>query len=144
MNSTSLDVETLRRLAIEQPEQGVTRILALTVSFMFLIAVLNLVRRGRLREEYTPIWVLVALGIMALSVWFDAVRVIAALIGAWTASSTLYFFGVLFLLVLSLNYAVRLSGLSTQMKLLAQEVSMLRAELSARSRVPDAGGADPA
>jgi len=134
MNPNALDAETLRRLAIEQPEAGTTRVLALVVSAAFLLAVLNLVRRGRLREEYTPIWVVVALGIMALSIWFDGVRLIAAMIGAWTASSTLYFFGVLFLLVLCLNYAVRLSTLSTQVKLLAQEVALLR-ERETASRV---------
>jgi NO-binding membrane sensor protein with MHYT domain len=131
MTADQLDIERLRQLALEQPESGVTRGLALVISLCFLFAVLDLVRRGRLREEYTPIWVAVALGIMGLSVWFDVVRVIARLIGAWTPSSTLYFFGVLFLLVLCLNYAVRLSGLSTQVKLLAQEVSILRAELAA-------------
>src|SRR3990172_8630274 len=118
------DVEALRRLLLEQPESGVTRGLALLVSAGFLIAVLNLVRRGRLREEYTPIWTVVAVGIIALRLWVDVVRVITRAVGAWTPSSTLFFLGELFLLVLCLNYAVRLSSLGLQIKLLAQEVSM--------------------
>jgi uncharacterized membrane protein YfbV (UPF0208 family) len=130
MDTGKLDPETLRRLALSQPEAGVTRAIALVVSGIFLVAVLNLVRRGRLREEYTPIWVVVALAIMALSIWFQGLRRITELVGAWTPSSTLYFFGDLFLLVLCLNYAVRLSSLGSQMKLLAQEVSLLREELS--------------
>jgi hypothetical protein len=133
MTTNAVDLETLRRLAIDQPEATVPRFLALLISTIFLLAVLNLVRRGRLREEYTPIWIVVALGIMGLSVWFDGVRIIAGAIGAWTVSSTLYFFGVIFLLVLSLNYAVRLSGMTTQVKVLAQEISLLRAEVSALS-----------
>jgi len=132
MTPEHLDMERLRQLALEQPESGVTRAIAIVVSLCFLLAVLDLVRRGRLREEYTPIWVAVALGIMALSVWFDAVRMIARVIGAWTPSSTLYFCGMLFLLVLCLNYAVRLSAIATQVKLLAQEISLLRAELADR------------
>jgi hypothetical protein len=137
MDTGRLDPETLRRLALSQPEAGVTRAIALVVSGIFLVAVLNLVRRGRLREEYTPIWVVVALAIMALSIWFQGLRRITELVGAWTPSSTLYFFGDLFLLVLCLNYAVRLSSLSSQVKLLAQEVSLLREELfPARVRAP--------
>jgi len=124
------DIEALRRLLMEQPEAGVTRGLALLLSVVFLVAVLNLVRRGRLREEYTPIWTAVALGIMTLSVWFDIVRAITRAVGAWTPSSTLFFFGELFLLVLCLNYAVRLSSLTLHVKLLAQEVAMLRAQLA--------------
>ena len=128
MDPRSIDPEVLRRLAIEEPESGVTRVLALLVSVAFLVAVLNLVRRGRLKEEYTPIWTVVAMALIFLSVWFDGVRLITRAVGAWTPSSTLFFFGEIFLLVLCLNYAVRLSTLSVQVKLLAQEVSMLRAQ----------------
>ena len=53
MNQPPLDVEALRRLALEQPEAAVTRAIAICVSLGFLLAVLNLVRRGRLKEEYT-------------------------------------------------------------------------------------------
>ena len=59
MNPSALDVDTLRRLAIEQPEALSTRLVALIVALGFLVAVLNLVRRGRLQEEYTPIWTVV-------------------------------------------------------------------------------------
>ena len=138
MNPNALDVDNLRRLAIEQPEATSTRVLALIVALAFLAAVLNLVRRGRLREEYTPIWTVVALAIVVLSVWFDGVRMVTRAVGAWTPSSTLFFFGEVFLLVVCLNYAVRLSGLTTRVKLLAQEVSILRAELEGRDGRGDA------
>lgn len=138
MNPSGLDMDALRRLAIEQPEAGTTRVVSLLVALGFLGAVLNLVRRGRLKEEYTPLWTIVASVIVVLSIWFDAVRAITRLVGAWTPSSTLFFFGEVFLLVVCLNYAVRLSGLSARVKLLAQEVSILRAELERRSGAPAA------
>jgi len=134
--TSTLDIETLRRLLNEQPEAINTRIVALLVSTVFLLAVLNLVRRGRLREEYTPIWTVVALGIMVLSVWSSGLRLMTRAIGAWAPSSTLFFFGELFLLVLCLNYAVRLSSLTLHVKLLAQEIAMLRAELGKRPEPP--------
>jgi hypothetical protein len=134
--TSTLDLETLQRLLTEQPMARSTRIVALIVGAVFLFAVLHLVWRGRLREEYTPIWTVVALGIMTLSVWSAGLRAITRAVGAWAPSSTLFFFGELFLLVLCLNYAVRLSSLTLQTKLLAQEVAMLRSELSARREPP--------
>ena len=134
MNPSTIDFEVLRRLAIEQPESPATRVLAIGLCSAFLIAVLVLVRRGRLREEYTPIWTVVAVGTMVLSLWFDALRLLTRAVGAWTPSSTLFFFGELFLLVLCLNYAVRLSALTLHVKLLAQEVALLRAELEKLAR----------
>lgn len=140
MSPEPIDVAALRRLLMDQPEPWTTRAIALAVSVAFLLAVLNLVRRGRLREEYTPIWTLVALGIMVLSVWSDALRAITRAVGAWAPSSTLFFFGELFLLVLCLNYAVRLSTLTLHLKLLAQEIAMLRAELADRDRAGGVAG----
>ena len=133
MNS-SRELETLQRLLLENPASGSTRVVALLVSIVFLAAVLTLVRRGKLREEYTPIWIVVALAIMVLSVWFDGLRYITRMVGAWAPSSTLFFFGVVFLLILCLNYAVRLSSLTLHVKLLAQELAILRSELERRSR----------
>ena len=60
--------------------------------------------------------------------WFDLVRLITWAVGAWTPSSTLFFLGLLFLLVVSLNYAVRLSGLRREMSTLAQELALLRVD----------------
>lgn len=130
MDPAKIDLDTLRQLAILQPESASTRILAMLLCGAFLIAVLMLVYRGKLREEYTPIWTIVAAGMMVAITWFDSVRLLTRMVGAWTPSSTLFFFGLLFLLVVSLNYAVRLSGMSLQVKLLAQEVALLREQLA--------------
>jgi hypothetical protein len=132
MTPAPIDPQTLKRLLFEQPDAPATRIVALLVSTIFLVAVLDLVRRGRLREEYTPIWTVVGVGIVFLSVWFGAIRFITRAVGAWTPSSTLFFFGEVFLLVLCLNYAVRLSALTLQVKLLAQELALLRASATAK------------
>lgn len=141
MDPAAIDIETLRQLSIVHPGHTSTRVLSLVLCGAFLAAVLTLVYRGKLREEYTPIWTVVALGMMVAMAWFDSVRILTRLVGAWTPSSTLFFFGLLFLLIVSLNYAVRLSGLSLQVKLLAQEVALLRrklAETSDATHEPDA------
>lgn len=127
MDPKMVDAEVLRQVLSQQAEPASTRVIALVVSVGFLLAILHLVRQGRLREEYTPIWTVVGFGIVLLSVWFDGLRLITRAVGAWTASSTLFFFGELFLMILCLNYAVRLSALTLQVKCLAQEVAMLRA-----------------
>jgi hypothetical protein len=76
------------------------------------VAVLDLVRRGRLKEEYTPIWVVVAAVSWCRRSGSTACGSSPRAVGAWTPSSTLFFFGLVFLLILCLNYAVRLSGIS--------------------------------
>ena len=130
MNSSPLTADTMRDLALSQPETWTTRIISIAVCLALLGTVLFLVHRGRLREEYSPIWILVSTGMLVVTASLEILRQLTEAIGAWTPSSTLFFFGLLFLLILSLNYAVRLSGMSLQIKLLAQEVALLRQQVA--------------
>ncbi|MDG1401165.1 MAG: DUF2304 domain-containing protein [Candidatus Binatia bacterium] len=131
MNPSPLTADTMRNLALSQPDAWMTRVIAITVCLTLLGTVLFLVQRGRLREEYSPIWILVSTGMLIVTGSLEVLRQLTEAIGAWTPSSTLFFFGLLFLLILSLNYAVRLSGMSLQIKLLAQEVALLRQQKNA-------------
>jgi hypothetical protein len=124
-------LEELRRLFMEAPESTSTRVIAIVLSLLLVATVLWLVRRRTLREEYTPIWMGVAFGIAALALVPPLLVWLTRAVGAWTPSSTLFFFGELFLLAICLNYAVRLSGLTLQIKNLAQELAVLRGELEA-------------
>ncbi len=124
----------LRELLLSAPEARATRVLFVALSFLLVAVVLWLVKRRTLREEYTPIWLAVAFGITALSLSPALLDLLTRSIGAWTPSSALFFLGELFLVAICLNYAVRLSKLTLQLKNLAQELAVTRAELERRTR----------
>ena len=94
-----------------------------------MTAVLWLVYRRRLREEYTPVWMGVALALVLVSLRLDWLYALTRAVGAWTPSSLVFFLGEVFLVVVCLNYAVRLSRTGVEIKNLAQEVALLRARL---------------
>jgi len=119
----------LRELFLDNPDLEHTRWLALSISLVLVAAVLWLVRRRRLREEYTPIWLLVSGALVFVSLRLDVLRELTRAIGAWTPSSTVFFLGELFLVAICLNYAVRLSRAGLLIKNLAQEVAILRAQM---------------
>ena len=124
----------LRELLLSAPESTSTRVLFIALSLLLVGTVLYLVKRRTLREEYTPIWLGVAFAITVLSLSRPLLYFVTRTIGAWTPSSALFFFGELFLVAICLNYAVRLSKLTLQVKNLAQELAVMRAELEARSQ----------
>ncbi len=123
----------LRELLIAAPESTATRFLFIALSLLLVATVLYLVKRRTLREEYTPIWLAVAFGITSLSLSRPLLDFLTRSIGAWTPSSALFFFGELFLVAICLNYAVRLSKLTLQVKNLAQELALVRAALERKS-----------
>jgi hypothetical protein len=124
----------LRELFLASPDLEAARGMALAVSALLFAVVLWLVRRRKLREEYTPIWVAVSAGLVFVSLRLDLLRELTRALGAWTPSSTLFFLGELFLIAICLNYAVRLSRAGVQIKNLAQEVAILRARIDELGR----------
>lgn len=122
-------IDELRELFLRAPEAISTRVLAAAVGVGVIVLVLWLVRTRRLREEFTPLWIVAALGLAAVSFSFELLRFLTVLLGAWTPSSTVFFLALSFLGLVSLAYAVRLSRMVVDVKNLAQEVALLRARL---------------
>jgi hypothetical protein len=123
------EIDHLRELLLNAPESDATRLLAIVGSLALISVVLWLVRRRALREEYTPIWIAISGGLALVSLVPGLLMAITRLIGAWSASSTLFFLGEVCLVLLCLSFAVRLSRASVQLKTLGQEVALLRASL---------------
>jgi hypothetical protein len=119
----------LRELFLRAPESATVQWLALAIALALVAIVLWLVRRRTLRAEYTPIWMGAAFALLAASLNLDVLRLLTRLLGAWTLSSTIFFLGQFFLLAICLNYAVRLSENGTRIRLLAQELALLRRQL---------------
>src|SRR4029079_19742489 len=100
----------------------------LTIAVILLMVILELVRRRRLRVEYSWLWLASGSTIVLLIMRYDLLVWLTDLVGAVIPTSTLFFFCILYLALLSLNYSVRLSALTRQVKELAQVVALLRAD----------------
>jgi hypothetical protein len=105
------------------------KVIALIIGIGMLILIIELVRRRKLREEYSWLWLMTAAGILLLSLWFDLLKWISHLIGAVVPASALFFFTFLFLILISLHFSVVISKLTSQNKDLAQRYAILQSEL---------------
>jgi hypothetical protein len=105
------------------------QIIALVVTFLILLLVLDLVRRRRLSERYAIIWMSAAFALLILSIWTGGLDAIADLMGIQEPANAIFIiaFAVGFLLLL--NFSVVSSRLSEESKVLAQEVARLEQEL---------------
>ena len=93
---------------------------------ILLVVVVELVRRRRLREEFSWLWIGACVALIALVAatplrsWFAAL---------WPADGSIELVMLvvcLFLVALSLDFSIQVSSQSTRIKNLAQEVSLLR------------------
>lgn len=104
------------------------KIFAITVGILLFVFIVELVRRRALKEEYSWLWLATGAGIMLLAVWYDLLLLITDFIGAVLPTTTLFLFGMLFLVLINLHYAVKISALADQVRRLAQELAIERAQ----------------
>jgi hypothetical protein len=102
------------------------KIFAIIASLLIMLLVVELVRRRKLREEYSWLWLLTGGIIILLVVWHDLLLFITHLIGAIAPTTTLFIFGLLFLMLISLHYSMQISKLSHQVKEMAQQLALLK------------------
>ena len=104
------------------------KIVALLVGVSLLGVILELVRRRRLKEEYAWLWVIAGVCMLVVGLHYPLLEWITQVIGAGWTSSTLFFFGLLFVIALTLHFSVRISALETRVKNLTQHIALLEAE----------------
>ncbi|MCJ7470339.1 DUF2304 domain-containing protein [Candidatus Bathyarchaeota archaeon] len=109
------------------------KIFAIVASILIMMIVVELVRRRRLREEYSWLWLLTGAVIILLVVWYDLLLFITHLIGAIAPTTTLFIFGLLFLMLISLHYSLQISKLSHQVKEMAQQLTLLKDQVENRA-----------
>ena len=102
---------------------------AVIISLFLLIFIIELVRRKKLREEYSWLWLLTGTVILVMALWYDLLQWITYLIGAGLPTSTLFFLGLVFLILIAIQFSVKVSALHNQLKNLAQENGLLKSRI---------------
>jgi hypothetical protein len=120
------------------------RAFAIVISIATFLVVMELIRRRRLREEYALLWVLTTVGMMLLATWYGLIEWITQLIGAVAVTTTLFFFALIFLLLISVHFTTVLSRLTVQVRRLTQELAMLQADRGRPDQAKAPDGAPPA
>ena len=105
------------------------QIVALAVSVVLLLSVLELVRRRKLTEEYSFLWIISALVLMALSVRRELLHVTARWLGVFYPPIVLVMLLIVMFSAASLLHSVVVSRHRRQIERLTEETAILSAEL---------------
>ncbi len=105
------------------------KLLSVAGSGALLIVVVELIRRGRLKERYSLLWLLAGGILLFLSSSRSVLEFISRKVGIFYPPSFLFLLAFLFLLLITLHFSVVISGLSEKNKKLAQELALLRQEM---------------
>ena len=106
-----------------------TQLIAALGAVGLALYVLDLVRRRRLSEEYSLLWVIATTIIAVLGFCTPLLMWVTDVLGILGAASTVFAVGLAFALTMLLYLSVKMSRLGQQNLVLTQELALVRHEL---------------
>jgi hypothetical protein len=101
-------------------------LLATLVSGSIVFSVVELIRRNRLKEKYSLLWLVSSLVILFFSVSRKSLESISLFVGIQYPPSFIFLLASLFLIVINIHFSTVISELSERNKILTQEVAILK------------------
>jgi hypothetical protein len=112
--------------------------LVLVLAAGFLVLVIALVRARKLKEEYSVIWVVAAILVLAVTLSWRLVEIVAPYLGVVYTPSAIFYLAIVFLMAVNLALSVQVSRLERDRIKTAQAVALLEAEVhELRGRLPE-------
>lgn len=105
------------------------QIFAIIICIVVFATTIDMVRRRQLREEYSVLWLATSVLMFVLVIKYDWLEALTHLIGAGLPTTTLFMGSIIFLMLLSVQFSIKISKLTNQVKSLVQDNALLRTEL---------------
>jgi hypothetical protein len=114
----------------------VVQLISIVVSGALLVTIIELVRRGRLTEEYSFIWIVCAVALLALSLWRNLLDLAASTLGVHYPPAVLLLVLTFFVVIVSLFFSVIVSRHRKDIEKLVEEIALLDADVRALRESP--------
>jgi len=101
-------------------------VLAVLASASLLLYILEMVRRRRLREEYSILWLAGAVIMLVFSLKRDWLEWVSDAAGIYYPPSFLFLISMFFVLLILIHFSITISKLYQMNKRMAQELALLK------------------
>jgi hypothetical protein len=118
------------------------QIFALIICVIVFATAIDMVRRRTLREEYSVLWLATSIVMFTLVIRYDWLEALTRFIGAGLPTTTLFIGSIIFLILISVQFSIKISRLTNQMKNLVQDNALLRTELDRLGKDTKKSGTD--
>ncbi|MBN2104183.1 DUF2304 domain-containing protein [bacterium] len=105
------------------------QIVSISLVVLLLGVIFQLIRKNRLLEQYSLLWILSAAILLLISLWKGLLDLISSLAGIYYPPSALFLFAILCGIMIALHFSVVISRLTKQNHTLAQEIALLKQKI---------------
>jgi hypothetical protein len=103
------------------------QIVSIVVSLSFLFLIARLIVRGKIREEYSIVWLCLTVLLLVFSIWREGLNAAARLLGVFYPPSLVFMAAILAITVFLVHLSIVVTKLQRQLKEAAQEIALLKA-----------------
>jgi hypothetical protein len=103
---------------------------ALVGSAIILIIIIELIRKKKLKEEYSLLWLFFSFVFIIFSLWREGLDYISKFIGIVYPPATLFLLLILGLFAILIHFSIIISELADKNKNLVQEIGLLKLEIN--------------
>jgi len=107
---------------------------AIAGSIMLLFFIVELIRRKKIKEEYSLLWLFISIGFIVLSFWRGGIEEIAKFLGIAYAPTAFLLILVMAIYLILIQFSVIISKLSESNKVLVQEIGLLKEKIKNRDQ----------
>ncbi len=105
------------------------QVLAIAGSVLLIIFILELIRRKRLKEEFSILWLGMGIVFLVISLFRRLLDKFSYLVGIGYPPAALFLILIMGLMVILIHFSVAISELKEANKRLAQELGLLKKEI---------------
>ena len=115
----------------DQGEITMARIQVLSIigSIIFLIFIVELIRKRKIKDAYGLLWVFYAVVFIVIAIWRQGLEVISRLLGIYYTPAAFLLILIMAILLILIQYSLVISRLSDNYKTLNQQIGILKLEL---------------
>ncbi len=104
------------------------QVLAIIGSILFLLFVIELIRKRKIQDAYGLLWIFFGVVFIVFSVWRPGLEVIARLLGIFYTPAAFLLILIMAIFLILIQYSLVISRLSENGKTLNQQIGILRLE----------------
>jgi len=103
--------------------------LSIVSSIFFLLIVFELIRKEKIKLQYSLLWIMMGILFFVFSIWNKALELVSTLLGIAYQPTAFILILLMAIVMILIQYSIVISRLSEDNKNLVQELGMLKMEL---------------
>ncbi|MEZ0542285.1 DUF2304 domain-containing protein [Fibrella arboris] len=113
----------------------IIQLVSIVGASIFMIMIFRLIIQGRLREEYSIVWILCTLILIVFSIWRKGLEQISLWLGVYYPPSLIFLAAIFAIIVFLVHLSVVNSKLQNQIKMLTHEMAYMKLELDRQQQL---------